>query len=42
MAEFLDFKEISQRIPFSDVLDYLNIPYTSIPLRKKTRYVQLL
>ena len=29
MAEFLDFKEISQRIPFADVLDYLNIAYTS-------------
>jgi len=29
MAEFLDFNEISQRIPFTDVLDYLNIPYTS-------------
>ena len=29
MSEFLDFKEISQRIPFADVLDYLNIPYTS-------------
>ena len=29
MAEFLDFKEISQRIPFADVLDYLNIPYAS-------------
>ena len=28
MAEFLDFNEISQRIPFTDVLDYLNIPYT--------------
>ena len=28
MAEFLNFNEISQRIPFSDVLDYLNIPYT--------------
>ena len=29
MSEFLDFKEISQRIPFADVLDYLNISYTS-------------
>ncbi len=29
MAEFLDFQEISQRIPFADVLDYLNIPYTT-------------
>ncbi len=29
MAEFLDFKEISQQIPFADVLDYLNIPYMS-------------
>ena len=29
MAKFLDFNEISQRIPFVDVLDYLNIPYTS-------------
>ena len=29
MAEFLDFNEISQRIPFADVLDYLNIPYTT-------------
>ncbi|MCE5251361.1 hypothetical protein LLG96_14195 [bacterium] len=29
MAEFLDFAEISQRIPFADVLDYLNIPYTT-------------
>ncbi|MFC1574035.1 hypothetical protein ACFL30_02510 [Candidatus Latescibacterota bacterium] len=29
MAEFLDFKEISQQIPFADVLDYFNIPYTS-------------
>lgn len=28
MAEFLDFNEISQQIPFVDVLDYLNIPYT--------------
>ena len=28
MTEFLDFKEISQRIPFADVLDYLNIAYT--------------
>jgi len=28
MAEFLDFNKISQRIPFADVLDYLNIPYT--------------
>ena len=28
MANFLDFNEISQRMPFSDVLDYLNIPYT--------------
>ncbi len=27
MAEFLDFQEISRRIPFADVLDYLNIPY---------------
>ncbi len=29
MAEFLDFQEISQRIPFADMLDYLNIPYTT-------------
>ena len=29
MAEFLDFNEISQRIPFANVLDYLNIPYTT-------------
>jgi len=29
MAEFLDFQEISQRIPFADVLDSLNIPYTT-------------
>lgn len=29
MAEFLDFSQISERIPFADVLDYLNIPYTS-------------
>jgi hypothetical protein len=29
MANFLDFNEISQRIPFADVLDYLNIAYTS-------------
>lgn len=29
MAEFLDFKEISQQIPFADVLDYINIAYTS-------------
>ena len=29
MAEFLDFNEISQMIPFADVLDYLNIPYTT-------------
>ena len=28
MVEFLDFKEISERIPFADVLDYFNIPYT--------------
>lgn len=28
MAEFLNFMEISQQIPFADVLDYLNIPYT--------------
>ena len=28
MAEFLNFNEISQQIPFADVLDYLNIPYT--------------
>ena len=28
MAEFLDFKEISQQIPFTDLLDYLDIPYT--------------
>jgi len=27
MAEFLDFNEISQRIPFANVLDSLNIPY---------------
>lgn len=29
MAEFLDFNEISVRIPFANVLDYLNIPYTT-------------
>ena len=29
MAEFLDFNEISRRIPFADVFDYLNIPYMS-------------
>ncbi len=29
MTEFLDFNEISQRIPFADVLDYLNITYTT-------------
>lgn len=29
MTEFLDFNEISQRIPFANVLDYLNIPYTT-------------
>lgn len=29
MTEFLDFKEISQQIPFANVLDYLNIPYTT-------------
>jgi hypothetical protein len=29
MAEFLNFNEISQKIPFADVLDYLNIPYTT-------------
>lgn len=29
MAEFLDFQEISQRIPFADVLDHLNITYTA-------------
>ncbi len=29
MAEFLDFNEISQRIPFTNVLDYLNISYTT-------------
>ena len=29
MAEFLDFNEISLKIPFADVLDYLNIPYTT-------------
>jgi len=29
MAEFLDFNEISVRIPFTAVLDYLNVPYTT-------------
>jgi len=29
MTEFLDFNDISQQIPFADVLDYLNIPYTT-------------
>ncbi len=29
MSEFLDFNKISQQIPFGDVLDYLNIAYTS-------------
>ena len=29
MAEFLNFNEISERIPFATVLDYLNIPYTT-------------
>lgn len=28
MSEFLNFSEISQKIPFKDVLDWLNIPYS--------------
>jgi hypothetical protein len=28
--EFLDFKAISEAIPFQKVLDWLNIPYTEV------------
>jgi len=28
MSEFLNFSEISQKIPFKEVLDWLNIPYS--------------
>ena len=30
MAEFLDFKQISQKIPFLVVLDWLNVPYSAV------------
>ncbi len=29
MSEFINFSEISQKIPFKDLLDWLNIPYTA-------------
>lgn len=31
MADFLNFAEISSKIPFKDVLDWLNIPYSIQP-----------
>ncbi len=34
---YLDFKKISQEIPFKDVLDWLNIPY-----REKTKEIKLI
>ena len=29
MSEFINFSEVSQKIPFKDLLDWLNIPYTA-------------
>jgi hypothetical protein len=29
MSEFINFAEVSQKIPFKDLLDWLNIPYTA-------------
>ena len=29
MSEFINFAEVSQKIPFKDLLDWLNIPYTT-------------
>jgi hypothetical protein len=28
MSEFLNFQEISQKVSFSDLLNWLNIPFT--------------